>query len=75
MKGGACMRVIFPRDFNLIWYENENARILFQLFIKENSIHSMNLNVGLGDPDDDDIEPLTEKMALDYYNNNEMQSA
>lgn len=62
------MRVIFPRDFNLIWYENENARILFQLFIKENSIHSMNLNVGLGDPDDDDIEPLTEEMALDYYN-------
>ena len=62
------MRVVFPRDFNLIWYENENARILFQLFIKENSIHSMNLNVGLGDPDDDDIEPLTEKMALDYYN-------
>lgn len=62
------MRVIFPRDFNLIWYENENARILFQLFIKENSIHSMNLNVGLGDPDDDDIEPITEEMALDYYN-------
>lgn len=75
MKGGACMRVIFPRDFNLIWYENENARILFRMFITENSIHSMNLDVGLGDPDDDDVEPITEEMALDYYNNKEMQSA
>lgn len=75
MKGGVVMRVIFPRDFNLIWYENENARILFQMFITENSIHAMNLNVGLGDPDEDDIEPITEKMALSYYNNKEMQSA
>ena len=56
------MRVVFPRDFNLIWYENENARILFQMFITENSIHSMNLNVGLGDPDDD-VEPITEQLA------------
>lgn len=62
------MRVIFPRDFNLIWYENENARILFRMFITKNNIHSMDLNVGLGDPDDDDIEPITEEMALDYYN-------
>lgn len=75
MKGGVVMRVTFPRDFNLIWYENENARILFQMFITENGIHSMNLNVGLGDPDDDDIEPITEEMALDYYNRKEMQSA
>lgn len=75
MKGGVAMRVTFPRDFNLIWYENENARILFQMFITENSIHSMNLNVGLGDPDDDSVEPITEQMALDYYNNKEIQSA
>lgn len=45
---------------NLIWYENENARILFHMYITENNIHAMNLNVGLGDPDDDDIKPITE---------------